>query len=356
MKAVEVAQYESDTSDEEISEEQSVRNENKGVHRKKKTKFWIKEATFNNAGEAEASIKNEWSKHYTNYTEDGRRVYYRCRKVKRRGPQCSSSVSLLYHADSDKVTMYRTEADHDHNDNEVHGIANDVKQCIEELYNDGIKKPKLIIRALQSRQLKVPTYAQLNNYLGYYKRKKYGSHTISLGELDQWCQDNSNGFPILVIGTTDLNKAFHPLGLAICSNEKAEDFEFIFNALQIGMEKIKKNLLKPKSLVCDAADSIKNGFRSVFGNSFDQIMCWSHMKRKIENRIRQSIDRDPLSANPKQFTTEPTITLDLWTRSNQWAKSNKNIVCISNDSAKIYYIAARDLRSFTQTDLNRYRK
>ncbi|CAF3776920.1 unnamed protein product [Rotaria sp. Silwood1] len=68
------------------------------------------------------------------------------------------------------------------------------------------------------------------------------------------------------------------------------------------------------------------------------------------------IDRDPLSANPKQFTTEPTITLDLWTRSNQWAKSNKNIVCISNDSAKIYYIPARDLRSFTQTDLNRYRK
>ncbi|CAF3898545.1 unnamed protein product [Rotaria sp. Silwood1] len=360
MKAVEVAQYESDTSDEEISEEQSVRNENKGVHRKKKTKFWIKEATFNNAGEAEASIKNEWSKHYTNYTEDGRRVYYRCRKVKRRGPQCSSSVSLLYHTDSDKVTMYRTEADHDHNDNEVHGIANDVKQCIEELYNDGIKKPKLIIRALQSRQLKVPTYAQLNNYLGYYKRKKYGSHTISLGELDQWCQDNSNvpsdenkafvvsykilyddedvddtsgrifrlflsSVPLLNIGSVashieadaTYKLAFHPLGLAICSNEKAEDFEFIFNALQIGMGKIKKNLLKPKSLVCDAADSITNGFRSVFGNSFDQIMYWSHMKRKIENRICQSIDRDPLSANPKQFATEPTITSDLWTRSYQ---------------------------------------
>ncbi|CAF2911546.1 unnamed protein product [Rotaria sp. Silwood2] len=533
MKAVEVAQYESDSKDEEIIEEHSVRNENKRVHRKKKTKFWIKEATFNNAGEAEASIKSEWSKHYTNYTADGRRVYYRCRKAKRHGLQCSSSISLLHHADSDKVTMYRTEADHDHYDNEAHGIAKDVKQCIEELCNDGIKKPKLIIRALQSRQLKVPTYAQLNNYLGYYKRKKYGSHTISLGELNQWCQDNSNvpshenkafvvsykilyddeeyedvddtsgrifrlflssvrflnigsvashinagatfklvwqGFPVLVIGTTDLSKAFHPLGLAICSNEKAEDFELICNALQIGMQKIKKNLLKPKALVWNAADSIKNGFRSVFGNSFDQIMCWSHMKRKIENRICQvndrdiakemvediemlqlcnssslfelattlfmqkwkyntkeknqsvldfleyfddewlksnpgwyegirlytpstnnaleainrtikddgtfrehhvlsrfltassnivrnwSINRDPSSANPKQFATEPTITLDLWTRSYQWAKSNKNIICIPNDSAKIYYIPARDLRSVSQTNLNRYRK
>jgi hypothetical protein len=42
------------------------KNENKGVHKKRKAKFWIKEATFNNAGEAEASIKNEWSKRYTN--------------------------------------------------------------------------------------------------------------------------------------------------------------------------------------------------------------------------------------------------------------------------------------------------
>ncbi len=60
MKAMELAQDDSDTSDEEITEEQCTTNENKNVHKKKKTKFWIKEETFNNAGEAEASIKNEW--------------------------------------------------------------------------------------------------------------------------------------------------------------------------------------------------------------------------------------------------------------------------------------------------------
>ncbi|CAF4225836.1 unnamed protein product [Rotaria sordida] len=69
------------------------------------------------------------------------------------------------------------------------------------------------------------------------------------------------GFPGLVIGTTDLNKAFHPFGLAICSNEKkTKDFEFIFNSVQIGMQKINKALLQPTALILDAVDSIKDDF------------------------------------------------------------------------------------------------
>ena len=74
------------------------------------------------------------------------------------------------------------------------------------------------------------------------------------------------GFPVLIVVTTDLNKVFHPFGLAICSNEKTKDFEFIFNSIQIGMGKLNKDLLKPTSLISDAADSIKNGFRNVFNN------------------------------------------------------------------------------------------
>ena len=96
--------------------------ETNAIVKRKKNKFWIKETTFNNAGEAEASLRNDWSKHYTNRTHDGKRVYYRCRKVRRRDPPCSASISLLYHADSDKVTIYRTEADHDHTEDNVPGI------------------------------------------------------------------------------------------------------------------------------------------------------------------------------------------------------------------------------------------
>ena len=35
----------------------------------------------------------------------------------------------------------------------------------------------------------MPTYTQLNNYLVYYKKQKYGSHKISLDELEQWYEN-----------------------------------------------------------------------------------------------------------------------------------------------------------------------
>ncbi|CAF4957039.1 unnamed protein product, partial [Rotaria sp. Silwood1] len=200
MEVVQVALYESDTSNEEFVEENYRINENEKLSKKKKLKkCWIKERTFDTAAEAEASILDQWSKHYTSHTENGRMVYYRCNKAKLRGPQCSVSIYLLYHADHDKVTIYKTEAEHDHHVDKVRGIDENVNKCIEELYNDGIIKPKQIIRALQAR-------------------KKYGSHKISLGELEQWCENNQN-IP------TDENESFVVSYKILYNDEEYEDDE-----------------------------------------------------------------------------------------------------------------------------------
>ncbi|CAF0784735.1 unnamed protein product [Adineta ricciae] len=69
-----------------------------------------------------------------------------------------------------------------------------------------------------------------------------------------------------------------------------------------------------------------------------------------------SMDRDTSFTNSKYFTTEPTISLALWTSSYEWAKSNKNFICINNESSKVYYTSARDLDSILKTDLDKYRK
>jgi hypothetical protein len=58
------------------------------------------------------------------------------------------------------------------------------------------------------------------------------------------------------------------------------------------MEKIKKELLKPTALIADAADAIKNGFRNVFNHQYNQIMCWSHMKTKVQNRACHIDDKN----------------------------------------------------------------
>ncbi len=39
--------------------------------------------------------------------------------------------------------------------------------------------------------MEVPKTKQLANYLSQYKKKKYGDSSISLGELEQWCEDHS---------------------------------------------------------------------------------------------------------------------------------------------------------------------
>ena len=73
-----------------------------------------------------------------------------------------------------------------------------------------------------------------------------------------------HNFPVLIIGFSDMDKVFHPLGLALCTTERGADFEFIFNSLQVGLYRCGHEKLKNISLVADAADSITNGFANVF--------------------------------------------------------------------------------------------
>ncbi|CAF0837540.1 unnamed protein product [Adineta steineri] len=71
--------------------------------------------------------------------------------------------------------------------------------------------------------------------------------------------------------------------------------------------------------------------------------------------IGKVADRDTSLTNAKHFATEPTISLALWTSSYHWAKSDKNVICLNNESSKVYYIPTRDLDSIPQKDLNRYK-
>ncbi|CAF3358563.1 unnamed protein product, partial [Rotaria socialis] len=195
--------------------------------------------TFDNAGEVEASIKDKWPKHYTNHTENGRMVYYRCSKAKLRGSQCSLSIYLLYHADNDKVTIYKTEAEHNHHIDTVRGIDENVKKCIDEFYI-------MMLGELEQwcqNKVNVPTDENeafvasckilYDNVDGEDVEENDGNKfRIFMSSLrllniismsSHLCSDATyklvwQGFLVLIVGTTDLNRAFHPFGLAICSN------------------------------------------------------------------------------------------------------------------------------------------
>ncbi len=51
-------------------------------------------------------IDGIWVKTHTNITSEGKKVYYRCNQVKRRGRQCPVTIHLLYHTENECVSMF----------------------------------------------------------------------------------------------------------------------------------------------------------------------------------------------------------------------------------------------------------
>lgn len=109
---------------------------------------------FTNADEAESFVQaeNTWSVKVSHDTEEGNKKFYRCRKVKFRGPQCAASIYLLFEANSSEVLLYRTDSDHDHESiakaETRHGICQETKEEINKLFALHLK-PKAILNNLK---------------------------------------------------------------------------------------------------------------------------------------------------------------------------------------------------------------
>jgi hypothetical protein len=171
-------------------------------------------------------------------------------------------------------------------------MSNEVKEEIKSLFNfDSKIKPKKIIDILIKKQFTLPSKTELNNYLSSLRKVKYGPNVMSLGELESFCLENSKvpddvdaafvvsyqvvyeeqrlfrffistknllklscdashihadatyklvwqGFPVLLLGTTDRDRMFHVFGLAVCSKEQTEDFIFLFKTVKSATQDI----------------------------------------------------------------------------------------------------------------------
>lgn len=136
----EVAEY---LTSEEEDEEELVQNPQSKTHRN-----WIREATFLTTKAAKDFIQNEasWSIDTSTNSEEGKKNYYRCNKVKSRGTQCKGRVYLLEHCSSSKVSLIRAEEVHTHDSIETKsksGISEETKARIKELWSLK-QKPKAI--------------------------------------------------------------------------------------------------------------------------------------------------------------------------------------------------------------------
>ena len=90
------------------------------------------------------------------------------------------------------------------------------------------------------------------------------------------------GYPSIVIGTTDKDQVFHPFALAVCNTETAEDFQFIFETLHdFDLE------WQPSILLADGSDAITNGFCAVFPAPSVCLMCYFHVRHNCEKHLKR---------------------------------------------------------------------
>jgi transposase-like protein len=73
--------------------------------------------------------------------------------------------------------------------------------------------------------------------------------------------------------------------------------------LKKGVNKTFDEDISPQILICDASESIHNGFKKTFGESSTVIMCWAHMKRNVQKKAEQLV-------KPKEHIKELLSDLD----------------------------------------------
>jgi len=119
-------------------------------------------------------------------TQDGQKEYYQCNISK----NCEATLQLFTVSETEKVLIF-TSKEHKHDViEEKRGIDPATKVEIEILYKIGISKPKAILAALEQKNVPIPSYIQMANYLAQLKNRILGKSSISLGELEDWAKKN----------------------------------------------------------------------------------------------------------------------------------------------------------------------
>jgi hypothetical protein len=142
--------------------------------------------------EAEAVIAREkiWSKRNKKTTLEGVKQFYRCNKPPSRAEQCATGLYLLYHAENQRVSIYRTTCSHTCIPRRLK-VPQETRDAIKLMYESGIRKPKLIVENLEKiPTMQIPWLKDLYNYLATLKSKIFGQTAMDLGKLAQFCDDN----------------------------------------------------------------------------------------------------------------------------------------------------------------------
>lgn len=117
-------------------------------------------------------------------------------------------------------------------------------------------------------------------------------------------------YPVLVFGVTDLDSTqhFHLLGIMVSKFERTEDFQFGFQAIKEGIQKIANIEFAPKYLMSDAAGAIHAAAKNVYGD-ITILMCYAHVKESVNKQTFANA-----KANKDRFKADLTLLSSAYSR------------------------------------------
>lgn len=319
---------------------------------------WIKVREFAKKEDFKAFLKEEgdiWSTRDVQTTNEGIKTIYRCNRVKRKGPQCTSGIYTKTEScpNDQIVKLYQKTLPHNHDeiDNARYGLSDYAKKRIIDLF-EARNKPAAILYVLsRDENIQHVSLNQVKNTIETYKKSKYGRTNITLNELENFVkermvvpenEDDSfvinferspvdqvenkwfrylvstkrmlriainaknihadstykicvQGYPLIVVGATDFGGHFHLLGLMLATNETGDDFRSMFRALEDAVANVHEQNMEPGGLISDGAGAIHIGFKDTFGEGLKIIMCWFHVMQNFNKyKLNDAANRDSM--------------------------------------------------------------
>ncbi|XP_055310883.1 uncharacterized protein LOC129573806, partial [Sitodiplosis mosellana] len=309
---------------------------------------WLFQQDFGSADEFSTFLETEgcWSKLKTEHLNKGVKTTYRCNDVKRRGEQCNAGVYTLHGGipNDPSIKLFRKSLDHScgTSTNRNKSVPDDIQQFIIDQYNVGNKLQAIIMLLRNRPDLQtIPDEKQVKNVIQYYRKKTSVDPDVSIANLKDFVNAHSavpqslddafivsaefsppltpddqkffrifystkrllthatlcntlhcdgtykqliHGFPILVIGITDMAIKFHLTGIGVCSGESTNDYKFLFDSLKLGVSKATDKELRPKAVMGDGAAAISRAVQLSFEENVVRMMCFYHVMANVEKR------------------------------------------------------------------------
>ncbi|RNA17934.1 hypothetical protein BpHYR1_031043, partial [Brachionus plicatilis] len=201
----------------------------------------------------------KWSSKEKYMTDVGEKRFFRCSK-------CDNRLYILVHRTSIEVTIYKQDKPHEHNNENDRLIPTKTKDKVISMYFNENKKAKEISRWLRKIFMMVDPGQSIDalktwaesvsiipegddemfvvskfvikpddvNFRIFMTTKRLICLTIKAKHVaaDTTHKLNWINFPVLLCGTTDKAKAFHPFAMLLSRTETHEDFEFMFKIVE----------------------------------------------------------------------------------------------------------------------------